>query len=112
MPQFTIIKAIAILLIGSVALYADDPVIPGANLGKSSTLPPPPRSAVKAKPQMQPQPDPATQNRDALTRPVPGYQGGHMSEVGTSIGYLTMSFRKLVLLITTVLLRARVVLME
>jgi len=77
MPQFTIIKAIGILLIGSVVLYADDPVIPGANLGKSSTLPPPPpSSARKAKPQVQPQPDPATQNRDALTRPVPGYRGG------------------------------------
>tara|TARA_R110002111_G_scaffold168038_2_gene234016 strand:- start:142091 stop:142705 length:615 start_codon:yes stop_codon:yes gene_type:complete len=89
MQQFTIIKAIAVLLMGSTAVYADDVVIPGANLGKSATLPPPssvipqPDPAANARPQYQQQPQqyqsqpvPAPQNQDALTRPVPGYQGG------------------------------------
>ncbi|MDF1744808.1 MAG: hypothetical protein P1V19_14020, partial [Gimesia sp.] len=62
---------------------------PGANLGKSSTLPPPPSSitprsdpAARAQPQQpqtqqqQQQPGTAAQKRDAITRPVPGYQGG------------------------------------
>lgn len=83
MQQYTIIKLMAILLIGTVTVYADDPVIPGANLGKSSTLPPPPSAvtprpdpATTARPPVPAQSKPADQNRDALTRPVPGYQGG------------------------------------
>lgn len=88
MPQlFTILKVTSIFMIGCAALYANDAVIPGANLGKSSTLPPPPSASTRppapntnANPQQQPQSDPAAQqnqqNRDALTRPVPGYQGG------------------------------------
>ncbi|WP_299462514.1 hypothetical protein [uncultured Gimesia sp.] len=83
MQQLTIIKAMAVILIGSTALYADDVVIPGADLGKSATLPPPassvipqPDPAANAQPQYQQQPGSASQNPDALTRPVPGYQGG------------------------------------
>lgn len=89
MQQFKLIKVMTMIFIGSVPLYADDVVLPGADLGKSATLPPPGSSLVpepdpvtkaprqfQQQPQYQPQPVPATQNPDALTRPVPGYQGG------------------------------------
>jgi len=89
MQQFKLIKVLTMIFIGSVPLYADDVVLPGADLGKSATLPPP-GSSIAPEPdpvtngpqqyqqqrQYQPQPGQATQNPDALTRPVPGYQGG------------------------------------
>lgn len=77
MQQFKLI--ITMVLIGSVPLYADDVVLPGADLGKASALPPPP-SSVAPRPDpaanAQPQNVPNNQNPDAITRPVPGYQGG------------------------------------
>ncbi len=83
MQQFKIIKLTMVVLISSVPLYADDVVIPGADLGKSSTLPPPPGHvtprpdpATGGPSQMSPYSNPSNQNPDAITRPVPGYQGG------------------------------------
>ncbi|MCA9013795.1 MAG: hypothetical protein KDA77_00560 [Planctomycetaceae bacterium] len=79
MQQFKIITMVMII-VSSGFVYADDVVIPGADLGKSATLPPPPgnvapRPDPAANAQPQPQAGPAA-NPDALTRPVPGYQGG------------------------------------
>ncbi|MEQ8635506.1 hypothetical protein [Gimesia maris] len=82
-------QVMVLLTVSCVAVYADDVIIPGADLGKSGTLPPPPSSvspvpdpAASARPQMQQQMQQQQMQQqgaadpDALTRPVPGYQGG------------------------------------
>ncbi len=81
-----LMQVTALLAVSCAAVYADDVIIPGADLGKSGTLPPPPSSvrplpdpAANVQPQMQQQQmqqQPGAANRDALTHPVPGYQGG------------------------------------
>ena len=81
MQQYKITTIMVMIFVGSGFIYADDVVVPGADLGKSATLPPPPGNVAPqpdpaANAQPQPQSVPAPTNRDALTRPVPGYQGG------------------------------------
>ncbi|WP_339729578.1 hypothetical protein [uncultured Gimesia sp.] len=80
MQQIKITTMMVMIFVGSGFVYADDVVIPGADLGKSVTLPPPPGNVAPqpdpgANAQIQPQAGPAA-NPDALTRPVPGYRGG------------------------------------
>lgn len=84
MKQTKITTIMLMMFVGSGLTYADDAVVPGADLGKASTLPPPPGNIApqpdpSSNAQAQPQPHmapPPPGNQDALTRPVPGYQGG------------------------------------
>ncbi|QDV18186.1 hypothetical protein Pan153_28430 [Gimesia panareensis] len=103
-PHAKISYLVLMICLSASPVFAADDVIPGADLGKAGTLPPPPPPrgvapqpdpaanapmpyrAPQQQPQMQPQmqqpqmqppqgnPPPADPN--ALTRPVPGYTGG------------------------------------
>lgn len=89
MKQHMKVSLMLMVIISAIPVFADDVVVPGADLGKSATLPPPPSprgmtpqpdpaASGQPQPQAQMQP-PANQpaaNPDVLTNPVPGYQGG------------------------------------
>lgn len=98
-PLAKILYLVLMICVSANTVLADDVVVPGADLGKAGTLPPPPSprgvapqpdpaanvpqpyrapgQQPPAPPQMQqPQGNPPAADPDALTRPVPGYQGG------------------------------------